>query len=186
MPTTDENNEAKNSGEPSAGAPNALFEEVYDRLKAMASRQLGRDRVATLNTTGLVHELYERMANKDWGSVGGPANFFAYAAAAMRNIVIDRARHRLAQKSGGAWLRVTLSDLGRDAEADDLAMDVLVLNDALDRLAKEDARAARVVELRYFAGLQVEQIADLLGLNRRTITRDWDFAKAFLRSVIEK
>jgi RNA polymerase sigma factor (TIGR02999 family) len=126
------------------------------------------------------------MANQDWGSVGGPANFFAYAATAMRNIVIDRARHRLAQKSGGAWLRVTLSDHGHESEADDLAMDVLVLNDALERLAKEDARAARVVELRYFAGLQVEQIADLMGLNRRTITRDWDFAKAFLRSVIDK
>jgi RNA polymerase sigma factor (TIGR02999 family) len=186
MPNQNDKTEAPGGGGATEVAPDALFVEVYDRLKAMASRQLARDHVATLNTTGLVHELYERMANQDWGSVGGPANFFAYAATAMRNIVIDRARHRLAQKSGGAWLRVTLSDHGHESEADDLAMDVLVLNDALERLAKEDARAARVVELRYFAGLQVEQIADLMGLNRRTITRDWDFAKAFLRSVIDK
>lgn len=174
---------------PAAGAqpaPDALFTEVYDRLKAMASRQLARDSVATLNTTGLVHELYERMARKDWGAVGGPANFFAYAATAMRNIVTDRARHRLAQKSGGAWLRVTLSDHAEDSETDDLALDVLELNDALDRLAKEDERAAKVVELRYFAGLSVEQIADLMAVNRRTITRDWDFARAFLKASIAR
>jgi RNA polymerase sigma factor (TIGR02999 family) len=170
-----------------AAAPNtdALFVEVYERLKAMASRQLSREGGATLNTTALVHELYERMARQQWGVADQPIHFFAYAARAMRNIITDRARHRLAQKSGGDWLRVTLSKHGDEAETDNLAVDVMVLDDALTRLAHEDDRAAKVVELRYFAGLSVEQIADAMQLNRRTIARDWDFARAFLRASLE-
>ncbi len=172
-----------------AGMPEStqsLFVEVYDRLKSMASSQLARDGHATLNTTGLVHELYEKMASRDWGEHGGPENFFAYAATAMRNIVTDRARMRLAQKAGGDWVRVTISDHGQDAAANELALDVLELNDGLDKLAQEDPRAARVVELRYFAGLTVDQIAAVMNLNRRTITRDWEFARAYLAALLQK
>ena len=162
-----------------------LFQQVYDRLKAIASRQISRDRGVTLNTTELVHELYERMSRQELQAVGGPRNFFAYAANAMRNILIDRARHRLAQKSGGDWVRVTVSQQ-HEAAAYELALDVVALNDALERLGSEDQRAAKVVELRYFAGLSVEQIAALMGVNRRTITRDWNFARAFLQAELEK
>jgi RNA polymerase sigma factor (TIGR02999 family) len=139
----------------------------------------------TLNTTALVHELYERMAKRYWGAQEGPLNFFAYAARAMRNIITDRARHRLAQKSGGGWLKVTLTGHGDEAEADELALDVLVLDEAIDNLAREDKRAAEVVELRFFAGLSVEQIADSMQINRRTIARDWNFARAYLRAMLE-
>lgn len=170
---------------PPSSPTDALFVEVYERLKGMASRQLARDSQKTLETTALVHELYERMARQHWGNGDHPVHFFAYAARAMRNIITDRARHRLAQKSGGEWLRVTLSSHGDEAETDDVAIDALVLNDALDRLAIEDERAAKVVELRYYAGLSVEQIADSMGLTRRTITRDWEFARAYLRSTLE-
>ncbi|MDC8016251.1 ECF-type sigma factor [Tahibacter soli] len=162
-----------------------LFHAAYERLKTIASRQIARDRGVTLNTTELVHELYERMTRQEMLALGGPRNFFAYAANAMRNILIDRARHRLAQKSGGDWIRVTISD-HHESAADALALDVIALNDALGRLEAEDRRAAKVVELRYFAGLPVEEIADIIGVNRRTITRDWDFARAFLHAELKK
>jgi RNA polymerase sigma factor (TIGR02999 family) len=167
-------------------APDALFTEVYDRLKALASRQLSKDSPMTLNTTALVHELYERMAKQHWQGGSAPLNFFAYAARAMRNIITDRARHRLARKSGGEWLKVTLTERVGDAEVDGLALDVLLLDDALEKLSKDHRRAARVVELKYYAGMSTEQIADAMGLTRRTITRDWQFARAFLRTLIEE
>lgn len=162
-----------------------LFDQVYGRLKAMASRQISRDRGVTLNTTELVHELYERMTRQELQGIGGPRNFFAYAAGAMRNILTDRARHRLALKTGGDWLRVTVSERNESA-ACELALDVIALNDAIGRLSGEDERAATVVELRFFAGLSMEQIAQTMGVNRRTVTRDWNFARAFLHTELEK
>lgn len=171
---------------PEISVQDALFTEVYDRLKALASRELSKDTPMTLNTTALVHELYERMARQQWDEGRAPMNFLAYAARAMRNIITDRARHRLAQKSGGDWLKVTLTDHDDDGPLDDLAIDVLLLDDALDRLAKEHRRAARVVELKYYAGLSTEQIGEAMGLTRRTITRDWQFARAYLRTLIEE
>ncbi len=166
-----------------AAANDEWFTEVYERLKRIASRQLARDRAMTLGTTELVHELYERMSRQDLARLGGPNNFFAYAANAMRNLLIDRARHRLSLKAGGDWLRVTLSRFDEPAAAG-LAVDVIALDTALDALRREDARAARVVELRYFAGLSAEQVAQLLDVDRRTVTRDWTFARAFLQERI--
>lgn len=162
-----------------------LFDQVYGRLKAIASRQISRDSGVTLNTTELVHELYERMSRQELQSIGGPRHFFAYAAGAMRNILIDRARHRLALKAGGDWLRVTVSERNETA-ACELALDVVALNDALGRLSAEDERAATVVELRFFAGLSMQQIAQTMGVDRRTITRDWTFARAFLHTELDK
>lgn len=161
----------------------AVFHQVYDRLKSIASRQISRDQGVTLGATELVHELYERMSRQEMLALGGPRNFFAYAAGAMRNILVDRARHRLAQKSGGDWIRVTVPE-HQESAAYELALDVVALNDALDKLAICDVRAAKVVELRYFAGLSAEQTAEHLGLNRRTITRDWNFARAFLHAEL--
>jgi RNA polymerase sigma factor (TIGR02999 family) len=170
---------------PRDDAGDGLFAQAYERLKAIASRQIARDRGVTLNTTELVHELYERMNRQEMLALGGPRNFFAYAANAMRNILTDRARHRLARKSGGDWIRVTVSEHGESA-ADELALDVIALNDALVKLQAQDERAAKVVELRYFAGLPVERIAELMDVNRRTVTRDWNFARAFLHAELEQ
>ncbi|HWG11222.1 MAG TPA: ECF-type sigma factor [Rhodanobacteraceae bacterium] len=166
----------------SDGSTDALFVEVYARLKAMASRQLGGGRRhATLDTTELVHELYLRIGQLQQLHFQEPAQFFCYAARAMRHLLINRARDRLRLRAGGQWNRVTLDDRNLKL-AIDTAEQALALDAALDALEQTDARAARVVELRYFAGLSLEQAAETLGLARRTIDRDWRFARAFIKA----
>lgn len=165
------------SGQP-AQAADVLFTEVYARLKAMASRQLSL-RHSTLETTALVHELYLRLERNPSLEFEHPAQFFAYAAQAMRHLLTDRARARLRLRAGGGWDPVTLD--GDDLElALGSAEEALALEDALQQLERNDPRAARVVELRYFTGLSLEQTAEALGLARRTVDRDWQFARAFL------
>lgn len=167
------------------GAPtDQLFSEVYARLKAMAARQLGARAPDTLDTTGLVHELYLRIGDRPELQFSAPAQFFAYAARAMRHLLGDRARDRLRLRAGGDWVRVTLTG-DRGELALDSAAQALELEAALQKLEQLDARAARVVELRYFAGLSLEQAAETLGLARRTVDRDWRFARAFLRAELE-
>ncbi|MES2403157.1 MAG: ECF-type sigma factor [Pseudomonadota bacterium] len=170
---------------PAGSSTDALFVEVYERLKAMASRRLaGQRRNGTLDTTELVHELYLRMGDRSALQFQEPAQFFAYAARAMRHLLINRARDRLRLRAGGQWHRVTLDD--RNAQlAIDTAEQALALDAALDALEQTDARAAKVVELRYFAGLGLEQVAETLGLARRTIDRDWRFARAFIKSHMD-
>jgi RNA polymerase sigma factor (TIGR02999 family) len=161
----------------------ALFDAVYARLKAMAGRQLAHGPAeASLDTTALVHELYLRVSANRELAFAHPAQFFAYAARAMRHLLRDRARDRLRQRAGGGWLRVTLT--GSDPIAITSAEQALALDEALERLAQTDARAAQVVEMRYFAGLALEQVAETLGLTRRTIDRDWRFARAFLHDQL--
>jgi len=163
----------------------ALFGAVYERLKAMAGSHLARDRGAgqTLDTTALVHELYLRVSTNRELLFGKPVQFFAYAARAMRHLLADRARDRLRLRAGGAWMRVTLTGTD-DRLAIDSAEQALQLDEALKRLEESDERAARVVELRYFAGLTPEQIAEALEVTRRTVDRDWRFARAFLKTEI--
>lgn len=161
----------------------ALFDAVYTRLKAMAGRKLAQNQPGTLDTTALVHELYLRVSSQRELVFAHPAQFFAYAARAMRHLLSDQARDRLRQCAGGDWQRVTLTG-GDQRLAIDSAEQALGLDNALEQLARTDARAARVVELRYFAGLTLEQIADLLKLTRRTIDRDWRFARAFLHDLL--
>jgi RNA polymerase sigma factor (TIGR02999 family) len=167
-----------------ANSADALFAEVYARLKAMASRRLaaaGRD---TLDTTALVHELYLRIGSNRALSFAEQKQFFAYAARAMRHMLIDRARERLRLRAGGDWAPVTLD--GEDERLSlDSAEEALALDEALTKLEREDARAAKVVELRYFGGLSLEQAADAMGLGRRTVDRDWSFARAFLHAELE-
>jgi len=172
-------------GDPFAQSTEALFTEVYARLKAMAARQLAlMPRGATLETTGLVHELYLRMSEKRELQFAHRAQFFRYAARAMRHLLADRARDRLRQKAGGEWQRITLT--GSDQQlAIDSAEQALIFDAALERLEQADARAAQVLELRYFAGLSAEQVAEALGVARSTIDRDWRFARAFLKSDID-
>jgi RNA polymerase sigma factor (TIGR02999 family) len=161
----------------------ALFDAVYQRLKAMAGRQLAARERDTLDTTALVHELYLRCSRQRDLEFAHPAQFFAYAARAMRNLLINRARDRLSQRAGGEWQRVTLTG-GDERLAIDSAEHALQLERALSNLEQNDARAAQVVELRYFAGLSLEQVAENLHLARRTIDRDWRFARAFLKSEL--
>ena len=166
------------------GGADALFAAVYDRLKAMAGTRLARGaRHDTLDTTALVHELYLRIGNHESLQFGNRAQFFAYAARAMRHLLGDRARDRLRLCAGGDWVRVTLT--GDHSElAIDSAGQALALEQALQKLGAADERAAHVVELRYFAGLTLEEIAESLQLARRTIDRDWRFAKAFLQAEL--
>ena len=161
----------------------ALFDAVYERLKAMAGRQLAGRRRDTLNTTALVHEVYLRFSTQRDLAFEHPRQFFSYAARAMRHLLANRARERLSQHAGGQWQRVTLTE-GDERLAIDTAEHALLLERALSKLELADARAAHVVELRYFAGLSLEQVADNLQLARRTIDRDWRFARAFLKTEL--
>jgi RNA polymerase sigma factor (TIGR02999 family) len=166
-----------------AQSADALFDAVYARLKAMAGRQLAHEvPEASLDTTALVHELYLRVSANRELAFAHPAQFFAYAARAMRHLLRDRARDRLRQRAGGGWVRMTLT--GSDPIAITSAEQALALDEALERLAQIDARSAQVVELRYFAGLSLEQVAESIGLARRTIDRDWRFARAFLHDQL--
>lgn len=161
----------------------ALFAQVYDRLKAMAGRRLAGGGRHTLDTTAVVHELYLRIgAGRDL-AFAHPEQFFTYAARAMRHLLADRARDRLRLRAGGDWVPTTLT--GSDPRlAIDGAEQAMALEEALARLERVDARAARVVELIYFAGLDQERIGEVLGLARRTIARDWRFARAFLKNEL--
>lgn len=169
---------------PAAQGADALFDAVYARLKAMAGRQLARrEHGGTLDTTALVHELYLRISAQRELLFAHPAQFFAYAARAMRHLLSDHARDHLRQRAGGDWQRITLT--GADQRlAVDSAEQALALDTALQQLESADMRAARVVELRYFAGLSLERIAELLEVTRRTIDRDWRFARAFLHDQL--
>jgi RNA polymerase sigma factor (TIGR02999 family) len=162
-----------------------LFDAVYDRLKVLARHQLARGERGTLDTTALVHELYLRLCGNRELAFEHPAQFFSYAARAMRHLLTDRARAHLRQKAGGDWIRTTLT-AGIDGQFSIASAEqAIALDEALTRLEQTDERAARVVELRYFAGLPPEQVADVLGLTRRTIDRDWRYARAFLHTALE-
>jgi len=161
----------------------ALFAQVYERLKAMAGKRLSKGARGTLDTTALVHDLYLRVGANDELVFAHPDQFFTYAARAMRHLLADRARDRLRQRAGGDWQRTTLT--GSDYRlAIDSAEQAIALDDALHRLADSDPRAAQVVELTCFAGLSQDQVADALGLARRTVARDWRFARAFLKTEL--
>lgn len=167
------------NGEPAGLETDVLFGQVYDRLKAMAGRQLGAGR-NTLDATALVHELYLRIGGDHDLVFAHPNQFFTYAARAMRHLLADRARDRLRQRAGGDWVRTTLT--GSDWRlALDSAEQALDLDGAMQKLEEVDARAARVVELLCFAGLEHEQAAQTLDIAERTVARDWRFARAFLK-----
>ena len=173
------------TGHPANASLDALFDAVYARLKVLASRELARGSRGTLDTTSLVHELYLRLDRNRELAFEHPGQFFAYAARAMRHLLIDRARSHLRQKAGGDWVRTTLTASAEGQPAIESAEQALALDEALTRLEQTDERAARVVELRYFAGLAPDQIADVLRLARRTVDRDWRYARAFLHAALE-
>lgn len=157
------------------------FDAVYQRLRMLARRQRRQIEGGTLDTTALVHEVYLHF--RDRPEALAPRDFFAYATRAMRHLLIDRARRHVRGKHGGDLRRTTL-DPERHAEAGLVAERLLDLDGALAQLRSEQPRAAEVVELHYFAGLGIEEIAGLLGVNRRTIHRDWRFARAWLHQAL--
>jgi RNA polymerase sigma factor (TIGR02999 family) len=175
------------SGKTSVTAPpeanDALFAGVYDRLKAMASRQLARVGGGTLNTTALVHELYLKLSTGRELPFEAPSQFFDYAAQAMRHILVDRARGHLRLKRGGDMEAVDF-DVALASGVEATAERIIELDDALQKLEREDARAAHLVALHYFAGLTLPEIAELKNVTTRTLNRDWRFARAFLYDVL--
>ena len=153
---------------------------VYDELRQLARRQLQGERAGhTLQATALVHEAYLRLVDaRDlrWESRG---HFFGTAARAMRQVLVDHARRRNAGKRGGAMKRVTLESSIADEDA--VAADVLDLHEALERLTANDTELARLVELRFFAGLTLDETADALGVSRRKVAKDWSVARLWLQ-----
>lgn len=153
---------------------------VYACLRAIAQRQMQSERAGhTLTATALVHEAYMRLAP---GALAGvdPAAFYHAAAASMRRILIDHARRRGAEKRGGQLRRFVDIGCVADLARDDNSMEILALDDAISRLEEEDARAAAVVRLRFYAGLAGDQVAEVLGISPRQVDREWAYARAFL------
>ncbi len=161
-----------------------LVATAYEELRAIAHARLAwRGAGGTLSTTALVHEAYLKLANQSPSKWRDRAHFFAVASLAMRHVLVDFAKARVALKRGGARRRITLDD---DAIAvDDQADALLQLDDALARLAAREPRLAKVVELRFFGGLAEDEIAESLGVTVRTVRRDWVKARVMLRHVLE-
>ena len=168
-------------------AREALAQVVYGELRRRAAAYLRRERPHhTLQPTALVHEAFLRLAS-DHGRFESRAHFLGVAAAAMRRVLVDHARGRNAQKRGRGATRVTvhdLDDLPQPAASEDL--DLVVLDDALSRLSALDARQGQIVELRFFGGLSVEETAIVVGVSERTVKREWQLSRAWLRREIAR
>ena len=165
-------------GRGEAKAIDRLFPLVYEELRALARRRAGRGRGETLRTTALVHEAYLRLVDQNRATFENRRHFFAVAAKVMRRLVVDHARDRAALKRGGGAAPVTLDD---EALASPGApVDLVALDEALGRLEGLDARLGRLVELRYFSGLTLEETAEAMDVSPATVKRDWFKARAFL------
>jgi RNA polymerase sigma factor (TIGR02999 family) len=175
--------EAAEAGDPKAAAE--LLPLVYDELRRLAAQRLAHEQPGqTLQATALVHEAYVRLVDvkhaQHWNSRG---HFFAAAAEAMRRILVDQARRKQADKRGGRGRRVSLdaTDVGYTSPADDL----LDIDDALTRLASEDQQAARLIQVRYFGGLSVEEAAEAIGISRSTAYEHWSYARVRLKCLLD-
>ena len=138
-----------------------------------------------LQPTALVHEAYVRLIDQKQVKWRNRAHFFGVAAGLMRRILVDHARRRRAEKRGGDWERVTLAgdEVATDAHKE---IDVLALDEALERLAEFDPQQERIVELRYFGGLTIEETAEVVGISAATVVREWTIAKAWLRADLSR
>jgi RNA polymerase sigma factor (TIGR02999 family) len=178
MPDISELLQSIKDGDPQAAR--VLLPLVYDELRKLAKRKLARESPGqTLDATALVHEAYVKMVGAgDDRQYNDQAHFFAVAAEAMRHILVDKARQKRRAKRGGRLKRIELNDAAPAPPS--AAEELLALDEALNRLALEDPEAASLVQLRYFAGLSVEEAASSLGISRATAYRHWTFARAWL------
>jgi RNA polymerase sigma factor (TIGR02999 family) len=161
-----------------AAAHDRLLSAVYDELRELARGYLRRQRAGhTLEPTALVHEAYVRLIQQDHPGYQSRVHFFAVAAKAMRQLLIDHARRKGAAKRGEGWERITLSEL-RSARTSDI--DLLDLDEALGELGRLDAQQCRIVELRFFGGLTIEETAEEVGVSTATVEREWRSARAWL------
>ncbi len=152
---------------------------VYDELRRQAARYLRREQAGnTLQTTALIHEAYVRLVDQRNVQWQNRAHFFGIAAQMMRRILVDHARAKKRAKRGGSDVRVSLGDATVAVKGQDL--DVVALDEALERLTQIDEQQSRVVELRFFSGLTVEETAEVLHISTATVKRDWNMAKAWL------
>ncbi len=158
---------------------------VYDELRRLADRYLRRERPDhTLQPTALVHEAYLRLVDQSNVRWENRAHFFGIAANLMRQILVNHALSHRAAKRGGTASQLSLDDLGDVSQG--LDVDLVALNDALARLAMFDPRQSRIVELRFFGGLTIEETAEVLGISPATVKREWTTAKAWLHCEISK
>ena len=158
---------------------------IYDELHRLAKRCMSRERAGhTLQTTALVNEAYLRLIDAQEVEWQNRAHFFAIAAQLMRRILVDFARQRKFQKRGGAAVHVSLAEA--EMIPQERALDLVALDEALESLARIDARQSRVVELRFFGGLSVEETATVLKVSPDTVMRDWKVAKAWLRRELKR
>lgn len=170
--------QAVEQGDPTAAEQ--LLPLVYEELRKLAAVRMANESAGhTLQPTALVHEAWLRLAgNHVQVRFANRAHFFAAAAEAMRRLLIERARRKSAEKRGGEWQRIDLDKVDVAAEADDDTL--LLVNEALEKLAQEDASAAEIAKLRFFGGLTLEEAAQVLGVNKRTADRYWAFARVWL------
>lgn len=169
----------KAAGKGDASAAGDLFTRVYHELRSIAGRQIRDERRAhTLGATALVHEVYVRLIGGTRLHLQDRAGFFHAAAEAMRRILIEHARKRGRQKRGGQRRRIPLDAV--DLASEEQFSDFLAVEEALRRLEQEDGRAAEVVRLRFFAGLSVEEVAQMLDSSPRSVAREWAYARAWL------
>lgn len=157
---------------------------IYDELRRVAERAMRRESPGhTLQPTALLHEAYLKLVGQDRAEYRSRAQFFGVAAHVMRRILVDHARERLAEKRGGGAVQVTLGDVHAGAEGSGAsgALSVLALHDSLEKLAAIDPLQARLVELRYFTGLNIEETAVALDVSPATVKREWVLARSWLR-----
>lgn len=167
-----------------ADAGERLWATVYEELRRISHRELGREAHGhTLSTTGLVHEAYFKLVDLDGIVWKDREHFYALACRAMRQVLVDRARGRRALKRGAGERAVTLHDAM--ATSPEREVDLLELDEALTRLASHNERLGRVVEYHFFGGLSLKETAEALGSPLRTVERDWSRAKAFLRVMLD-
>jgi len=162
-----------------------LFQIVYDELHRQAARYLRHEHPGlSLQTTELIHEAYLRLIDHQHVEWQNRLHFYALAATVMRHILVDHARSRQAAKRGGSNIRLPLDEAMVVLPGQDL--DFVALDEALNRLAKIDPQQGQIVELRFFSGLSVDETAEVLGVSDRTVKRDWNVAKAWLRRELSK
>lgn len=176
----------KDWGDGDAAAFDELMTHVYDELRRQASRHLRNERLGhTLQTTALIHEAYFKLVGHDRIEWQNRRHFFAIASTAMRRILVDHARERNRDKRGGPAVDLPL-DEAYQVSSKENSVDLEMLDQALGRLAKLDPRQAKVVELRYFSGLSIDETADVLGIANSTVRLDWNLAKAWLKKEMTK